>query len=80
MKRQADSFRPGQQVPSCCLSIEWTKDGNPIKLKHRISLVGAMEPFNFFYIKCIPDNPPIGIEGTAIVNASYVVTVHITGL
>ena len=67
MKRRVDSFRPGQKPPSCCLSVEWTRDDNPVKLKHRISLLGAMEPSNFFYIKCIPENPLTGMEGNPFV-------------
>ena len=65
MKHRVDSFRPGQKPPSCCLSVEWTRDVNPVKLKHRKSLLGAMEPFNFFYIKCIPES---AMEGRKMIS------------
>ena len=70
MKSQVDSFRPGQQLPSCCLSIDWTGEGNPIGLKHRISLVGAKRPFNFFCIKLMPEIPLTVMEGREIERTS----------
>ena len=59
MRRQVDQFAPGQWVPSCQLSVEWTKEQeNPTKLVHRVKLVGAKEPFNFFSIQSPALSPP----------------------
>jgi len=52
MRHQVDHFIPGHWVPSCQLSVEWTREQEqPIKLVHRVKLVGAKEPFNFFSIQ-----------------------------
>lgn len=57
MTSQVDSFWPGQQLPFCCLNVEWIREDNPMRLKHRICLVRAKGPFNFFCIKLIPEIP-----------------------
>jgi len=59
MKRQVDQFAPGHWVPSCQLSVEWTREQEqPIKLVHRVKLVMAKEPFNFFSIQSPAMSPP----------------------
>ena len=61
MKRQVDQFAPGHWVPSCQLYVKWTrKQEQPEELVHRMKLVGAKEPFNFFSIQSPAMSPPQG--------------------
>ena len=51
-KHQVDTFLPGRRVPSCQLCVEWAgRQQEPLKLAHRVELLGAKEPFNFFLIR-----------------------------
>ena len=51
-KRQVDTFLPGRRVPSCQLYLKWTgQQEPPAELAHRVELLGAKEPFNFFLIQ-----------------------------
>jgi len=45
-----DSYKPGQGIPSCQLTAEWTNEGKPSRLIHKVTLEGAKEPFNYFRI------------------------------
>ena len=57
-KRQVDQFVPGRLVPSCQLYVKWTGgQEQPVELLHRVELLGAKEPFNFFLIR-LPSLPP----------------------
>ena len=58
-KRQVDTFVPGRRVPSCQLCVEWAgQQKEPLKLAHRVELLGAKEPFNFFLIRPPSLTPP----------------------
>ena len=51
-KNQVDHFVPGSQVPSCQLYVKWTgQQEQPVELLHRVKLLGAKEPNNFFLIR-----------------------------
>ena len=51
-KHQVDRFVPGQRVPSCQLYVKWTgQQEQPVELVHRVDLLGAKEPCNFFLIQ-----------------------------
>ena len=51
-KRQVDQFVPGRQVPCCLLSVKWIgQQEQPVELVHRVQLLGAKEPFDFFLIQ-----------------------------
>ena len=51
-KHQVDRFVPGRRVPSCQLYVKWTgQQQQPVELVHRVELLGAKEPFNFFLIR-----------------------------
>ena len=51
-KRQVDRFEPGRRVPSCQLYVKWTgHQEQPVELAHRVKLLGAKKPFNFFLIR-----------------------------
>ena len=59
MRRQVDQFAPGQWVPSCQLYVKWTgQQEQPVELVHRVELLGAKEPFNFFSIRPPSLMPP----------------------
>ena len=54
-KHQVDQFVPGRRVPSCQLYVKWIgEQEQPVELVHRVELLGAKEPFDFFMI----DIPP----------------------
>ena len=51
-KRQVNRFVPGRRVPSCQLYVKWIgQQEQPVELVHRVELIGAKEPFNFFLIR-----------------------------
>ena len=51
-KSQVDRFVPGGRVPSCQLYVKWTgQQGQPVELVHRVKLLGAKEPNNFFLMR-----------------------------
>ena len=49
-KKQVDSFTPGKKIPSCQLVAKWIGQGKPSELSHKVTLMGAKEPSNFFHI------------------------------
>ena len=59
-KGQVDQFAPSCGVPSCHLYVKWTgKCEEPEELVHKVKLLGAKEPFNFFFIKLPPFQQPL---------------------
>lgn len=49
MKKDVDCFIPGQWIPECELVLEWSKEcEQPTRLWHKVSLIGAKAPLNFF--------------------------------
>lgn len=49
MKKDVDCFIPGQWIPECELVLEWSKGcEQPTRLWHKVSLIGAKAPLNFF--------------------------------
>ena len=50
-KEWVDSFETGREIPSCQIRAEWTKQGKPSQLTHEVTLKGAKEPRNYFYIE-----------------------------
>ena len=52
-KNQVNNFDPGCKQPFYCqLHVEWTKEEEqPMELLHRVNLLGARTPFNFFVIQ-----------------------------
>lgn len=55
----------GQRFPYCRLSVEWTKEEEPINLEHIVDLKGASSPNNYVCMKLCPDN-----TGTANISIS----------
>ena len=54
-KSQVDRFIPGGRVPSCQLYLKWTgQQEQPVELLHRVKLLGAKEPNNFFLMRPPP--------------------------
>ena len=50
-KYEVDCFAPGKRVPSCQLYIKWNGENEQSnELLYNVQLVGAKEPFNFFWI------------------------------
>ena len=51
LKYEVDCFVPGKRVPSCQLYVKRSgQQEQPDELSYSLKLVGAKEPFNFFYI------------------------------
>ena len=50
-KDWVDSFETGREVPSCQIRAEWTKPGKPSQLTQKVTIKGAKEPKNYFYIE-----------------------------
>ena len=50
-KKEVDSFNSEQRIPSCQLVAEWTGQGKPSRLNHKVTLNGAKKPSNFFIIE-----------------------------
>ena len=63
-KDQVDRYVPGRRVPSCQLYVKWTgqQEQPHVELVHRVDLLGAKEPCNFFLIRlpALPA-PPQGL-------------------
>ena len=58
-----DQFVPGGEVPSCQLSMKWTgEQEQPMRMVHRVELLGAKQPINSFVI-----SPPqlVPFEGSS---------------
>jgi len=54
-------------VPCCTFSVKWTKpEKQPVKLVHRIKLLGAKEPSNFVTLEI---DPPQTSLGTPVITA-----------
>ena len=50
-RKDADQFEPGQWIPECQLIVEWEKeDQKPVPLRHKVDLIGAKAPCNFFHL------------------------------
>ena len=59
MKYQVDRFVPGKRVPACQLSVKWSgQQQQSVELMYSMKLVGAKEPYNFFFIQS-PASTPI---------------------
>ena len=50
-KEYVDRFETGQEIPSCQIRAEWTKQGKPAQLTHAVTLRSAKKPNNYFYIE-----------------------------
>jgi len=59
-RKDADQFEPGQWIPECQLIVEWEKeDQRPVRLRHKVDLIGAKAPRDFFHLILNPT-----MEGT----------------
>ena len=57
-KKDVDDFVPGQGIPPKCeLLVEWdptSANKRPVRLRHKINLIGASKPFNSFNLSLNP--------------------------
>ena len=54
-RKDADQFQPGQWIPECQLIVQWKReDQRPVQLMHKVDLIGAKAPYNFFYLALNP--------------------------
>ena len=73
-RKDADQFEPGQWIPECQLIVEWEKeDQRPVRLRHKVDLIGAKAPCNFFHLTLNPSKE----EGTAAYSLECVVLISI---
>ena len=56
-KEQVNNFEPNCEDPNYCqLNVKWIgQQEQPEELMHRVKLLGAKEPFDFFVIRLPPD-------------------------
>ena len=56
-KKDADHFVPGQWIPECQLIVEWEgEEQRPVRLRHKVDLIGAKAPFNFIHLILNPES------------------------
>ena len=41
-------------APACSIELKWIENGEPQQLSHRVKIIGAKEPANFFRIRYSP--------------------------
>ena len=79
-KQQVDSFSPGQTIPSCILTAEWTKESKPSVLLYTMALSGAKESsYNWFRIILDTDSTQPGIPRGGLTHV-YRVSNFVAGL
>lgn len=54
-KQQVDGFKSWKKIPYCRLQVILDKDRKPVKLKHKVKLLGAKGPHDFFTIICMAE-------------------------
>ena len=56
LREYVDDFVPGTCIPPKCeLLVEWDyKDKEPVRLRYKINLIGAREPYNFYNLSLNP--------------------------
>ena len=75
-KHQVDRFVPGRRVPSCQLYVKWTGgQEQPVELVHRVELLGAKEPFNFFLIR--PPSLPSPLTPQSMCSYTSPICIHL---
>ena len=54
-KAEANQFKPELDVPGCSLKLRWTGGGELRAFSHRVTLLGAQSPKDYFYICYYPE-------------------------
>ena len=54
-KAEADQFKPELDVPGCSLKLRWTGGGELRAFSHRVTLLGAQSPKDYFYVCYYPE-------------------------
>ena len=50
-----DEYKPGRRIPECQLIVQWESDNQrPLQLRHKVYLIGAEAPYNFFHLTVDP--------------------------
>ena len=56
-RSDVDQCEPGQWIPECQLIVQWEKDDQkPVRLRHKVELIGAAAPYNFIHLILNPGN------------------------
>ena len=56
-RSDVDQCEPGKWIPECQLRVQWEKDDQkPVRLKHKVELIGAKEPYDFIHLFLNPGN------------------------
>ena len=53
-KVDIQQFKSGRTVPACTIELEWTGSGEPKRLSHKVNIIGAKKPDNYFYMRYSP--------------------------
>ena len=56
-RSDVDECKPGQWIPQCQLDVQWEKeDQKPVRLTHKVILIGAKAPYTFIHLNLNPGN------------------------
>ena len=47
-------FKRGRTLPVCTIELEWIGSGEPKRLSHKVNIIGAQKPNNYFYMRYSP--------------------------
>ena len=47
-------FKRGRIFPTCTIELEWTGSGEIKRLSHKVNIIGAKKPDNYFYMRYSP--------------------------
>ena len=53
-KVDIQQFKSGRTLPACTIELEWTGGDEPKRLSHKVKIIGAQEPDNYFYMRYSP--------------------------
>ena len=70
-KENVDRFDTRQEIPCCQITAEWTRQGKPSQLPHKLILNGAKKDNNYFYIE-LDTTPPDTKACELLAQAIYV--------
>ena len=53
-KDDIKNFKSGRTLPACTIQVEWIGSGEPKQLCHKVNIIGAQKPNNYFYMRYSP--------------------------
>ena len=53
-KEYIQKFQLGGNPPACTIELEWTESGEQKFLLHKVNIIGAKKPDDYFYMRYYP--------------------------